>query len=75
MELVPFKMGKSFYLFKFAVVVVLIGSIVCPPVDKTNPELKDPNDVPKNEIEVFKSNDLSFILLLIVQSFCYRIRE
>jgi len=51
MELVPFKMGKSFYLFKFAVVVVLIGSIVCPPVDKTNPELKDPNDVPKNEIE------------------------
>ena len=41
------------YLIRVTVVVLLIGSIVCPPVDKKKPaEKKDPNAVPNNELEV-----------------------
>jgi len=40
------------YFIRMAVAILLIGSIVCPPVDKKKPTEKDPNAVPKNEFEV-----------------------
>nr|CAG4642711.1 EOG090X0B17 [Evadne anonyx] len=40
------------HFIRVLVAVLLIGSIVCPPVDKKKPaETKDPNAVPNNEIE------------------------
>jgi len=39
------------YFIRMAVAILLIGSIVCPPVDKKKPTEKDPNAVPKNEFE------------------------